>query len=123
MTMNNFRNILAMIFAFSPLTLSGCIEAGARLVGEATYLADSASAYVREVHDLRRWIREQCFELLKTEIRVLGDDTTKIRDLLRASYPSLVTVEIVRDVKDEPRSVLSVPAGCADSVDLIGPGE
>ena len=101
---------LCLALVALPLALGGCVEAGARLAVEGAYTADSASAYVREVHDLRRWIREQCRDLLKREVRALGDDTEAVRELLRESYPPLVTVGIARDVK--AKSVLSAPVGC-----------
>ena len=112
------KRYLMLALVALPLVLSGCVEAISRLAVEGAYLADSTSAYVREVHDLRRWIREQCFDLLKIEIRALGDDTGKIRQLLIDSYPPLVTVGVVRD----RAGGLFVPFGCK-GVDLIEPVE
>ncbi len=105
-----------IIVAVALLGLGGCVEIAGRAMVEGAYLADSASDYVREVHDLRRWIREQCRDLLKAEIKTAGDDPDKVRQLLIDSYPPLVTVGVVRDVK--AGSVLSVPVGCG--VDQIG---
>ncbi len=101
-----------LILVLAIVLLSGCVAAAGRAVTEAGYVAGAASDYVREAHDLRRWIRQQCFDLLKTEIRALGDDTEKIRELLVASYPPLVTIGILREAKDDSQSILSTPFGC-----------
>lgn len=101
-----------LVLILTAVLLSGCVAAASRAVTEAGYVAGAASDYVREAHDLRRWIRQQCFDLLKTEIRQLGEDTKRIRELLIASYPPLVTTDILRAAKDDRQSILSRPFGC-----------
>lgn len=100
---------LAMI-----VLLGGCVESGARAIGAATYTADKLSDYVRETHDLRLWVRSECREILEDEVKALvaKGETKAARELLRANYPELVTVNILQSISEEGSSPLSEPFGC-----------
>ena len=100
------------------LALGGCVEVGARAVTNATYLAESAEGYVREVHDDRRWIRATCREMLRAEVMALQADGKygEAREVLAVQYPELVTFQIVRAYEDnDPYALLNHPWPCTAS--------
>lgn len=106
---------IAAILIMGMLTLSGCAELGARAISDATYLAESGEAYVREVHDFRRWVRETCRQMLMTEIAELqaNGDTAGARQLLIDSYPGLITFQIFDDLTSEQYGqMLNYPWSC-----------
>lgn len=103
-----------ILLAAVVLMLSGCIEAGSRAIGAATYTANEATDYVRETDSLREWIRAECRRLLEREVQdlVMAGRSDEARARLRANYPPLVTLGIIGGLKADPASVLSVPFGC-----------
>ena len=106
------RSLLYIPVIGLALALGGCAETGARLLTDATYLHESASAYVREIHDLRRFVRAECRASMVREIDSLREegDETVLRRMLAANYPGLVTVDIITG--DDLTGVLSSPPGC-----------
>ncbi len=97
------------------LLLSGCVEAGAIALNDARALHESAAHYVRAVHDARREVRRECWEILMEEVaklRVAGE-YQKARDRLAANYPALVTIDVLSENQEEtPSGTLPEPFGC-----------
>lgn len=117
---------LLLIF---PLLLVGCADWAAYGVTEANYLRDSTSSYVHEVHDFRRWVREECRDMLQNEITQLQQNGqfAEARNVLIDSYPSLVTVDLIRDAQkigDETvveDLAINYPWSCGRKSDAILP--
>ena len=65
------RLLVTILVVVATFFLIGCAELGARFVTDAAYLAESSEAFVREVHDDRRWIRTECREMLRAEVEAL----------------------------------------------------
>jgi len=88
--------------------LSGC-------AADIDELRDSARAYVRAVHDARREIRRECWEILMDEVDSLRDagKHAEARERLAANYPPLVTVDVLKSLEADPIGVLSDPFGCS----------
>ena len=104
-----------LMCAFLGLPLSGCVETVARASVEASYLADSASNYVHEVHLVRQWVRFECMEIFKDRVRKARSEgkPEEATALLVAGYPPVVTVSILREIYKDPKSILSTPFGCS----------
>ena len=104
-----FLVICAAMIAIS-LATSGCAEAIATAVDDARDLHQSAREYVDDNHDLRRWVREQCLEILKDEIAQLraSGDHEAARAVLIDKYPDLVTRDAVKTKTEN----LAHPFGC-----------
>lgn len=100
------------------LLLTSCVELGARMITDATYLAESAEAFVREVHDDRRFIRSTCREMLRAEVMQLQGEGryAEARELLAKNYPALVTFQIAEGIEaDDPYRLLNHPWPCTVS--------
>ena len=96
------------------LGLGGCAEFLARAMMDATYLQVTASEYVREVHGLRQFIRQECRASLMREVdklKLTGDEEA-LREVLAKSYPGLVTVKLYKTARGDQESVLSRAPGC-----------
>lgn len=98
----------------STLFAGGCIEAGAIAIDDARALHESAKGYVKDNHDLRRRVREECREILILEVDMLKalGEYDKARERLAANYPELVTIDIVKAALDDETAPLSEPFGC-----------
>lgn len=85
------------------LGTQGCAGFAAQAHTDAQALYQSGRQLVIQNHDLRRWVREQCIEILKEDIAELrrARDTAGARARLAASMPDLITVQILDDVLDE----------------------
>ncbi len=110
------RNLaIAGLLVLSGMALEGCAEFGARGLTALTYAADEARDYVQENNKVREWIRQECFDRLKTRLKKL-DVEEKFEEgdaLLISSYPGLVTVSVLRAAAEEGiKSILSEPFGC-----------
>lgn len=95
----------------APLLLGGCAtEFFARAITDATYLHVRAGEYVRGVHDLRQFIREECQASLVREIEDLkrAGDEAGLRKMLAENYPPLVTVGMFKSSE----GILSKAPGC-----------
>ena len=95
--------------------LGGCAETLARVTTDAAYLHEAASEYVREQHQARQNIRQECRSSVAREIQQLieAGDEPALRAMLRSVYPPLVTMDIVNAALDDSgASVLSEPPGC-----------
>ena len=100
---------------FAAFLLAGCAEFGARVITDATYLAESAEGLVRENHDIRRDIRTRCRDRLWARIDRLDQEgrEDEADRLLDANYPSLLTFQVVKAYKSgEGFAVLDHPWGC-----------
>ncbi len=110
------RRNLAIIglLVLSGMALEGCAETVSRGIVEASYLADTATNYVHEVHSARLWFRMECFEIFKERVKELRDanEPMEASALLIAGYPQLVTVSILRGIYKDKKSILSEPFGC-----------
>ncbi len=107
--------IRVLAIVLTGLLLSGCVQTGATLSAEATYLLGAAIDYTHRVHDKRRSIEEQCWLSVMREIDVLrknGGTEQAVRVLLLKSYPELVTLALLKKIRDDPNSILSLPPGC-----------
>ena len=105
-----------VLVILAPLLLGGCIgpEFLARLMTDAAYLQVTASEYVREVHDLRQFIRQECRASLMREVdklKLTGDETA-LREVLAGSYPDLVTVGLYKAARGDQEGVLARAPGC-----------
>lgn len=96
------------------LLLSGCAETAARFVQEGAYLHETADRYVREVHEFRQWIRQECRASLVREIEALrqAGDEEALRAMLAEHYPGLVTIDVLKEARDDPTGILSRAPGC-----------
>jgi hypothetical protein len=96
------------------LFLTGCVEAGARIVEDASYLHQAGRAYVMEVHILRQDIRRLCRDMLMAEVKLLEQEgrTDEARARLRDNYPGLVTLDIAKQARADPEGIMSEPFGC-----------
>jgi len=96
------------------LLLGGCAGQAAKAIAFGTYLEDSAISYVKETHDLRKFVREECRASLVREIEELRQSGSEqdLRVMLASIYPKLVTIEIVTTARDNPGNLLSRPLGC-----------
>lgn len=105
------RRIVPLILA---LALTGCAGAAATAIEDSKALHEAARAYVREVHDARREIRQKCRELLIVEVNemVAEGRSEEAREKLKANYPALVTVDVITKALDEPGSLSREPFGC-----------
>ncbi len=98
------------------ITLTGCAGVAARAIQHAAYLDTVASEFVREIHDFRRWIREQCKASLTREIdklRTLNDEPG-LRKLLSANYPKPITFELIKAIKDGDITDILISSGCTE---------
>ncbi len=98
--------ILSVILS---LFLTGCAEVSARAIQEAAYLARVADEYVKEQHEIRQWIREECKASLVRQVEDLkrtGDEIA-VRDLLAKYYPAPVTITIIKKVRDKSNNLLT----------------
>ncbi len=104
----------AILVISSILILGGCAQVGAKAIVEGTYLINAASEYVHENHTLRRWIRVKCFELMRQKIKKLDreGDMDGVNELLVASYPPVVTLEMIKSYKNDLLSLSPIPFGC-----------
>ncbi len=96
------------------LALGGCETYIARAMMDAAYLQEAASSYVREVHALRQWIREECLASLVRETESLkrAGGEVALRKMLAESYPSLVTAGVVKSARDDQAGILAQAPGC-----------
>ncbi len=96
------------------LLLTGCAETVAKLAVDASYLHDTASNYVREVHSFRQFIRAECKASLVREIDQVRQerDEAALREVLRRHYPGLVSVDLFMNLRDDPNSILADALGC-----------
>ena len=103
-----------VLLILAPLLLGGCAEGLARLVTDASYLHETASAYVRETHNLRQWIRSECRASLVREIEALkrAGDEPALREMLAENYPGLVTIDVLKSARDDPAGILAQAPGC-----------
>ena len=103
-----------VLVILASLLLGGCAESLARLVTDATYLHEAASAYVREVHGTRQFIRQECRASLVREIEGLkrAGDEEALRKMLAENYPALVTIDVLKAARDDPAGILSKAPGC-----------
>jgi len=94
--------------------LGGCAQGLAYAITDAVYLHEAAGAYVREVHGLRQFIRKECQASLVREIEALkrAGDESALREMLAENYPELVTVDVLRQARDDPAGILSQAPGC-----------
>jgi hypothetical protein len=112
------KQFSALLFLVVPvvllLTLSGCAGFASKVIEDADQLHDSARDYVRAVHDARREIRRECWEILMAEVEGLKADGkhAEARERLAANYPKLVTIDVLEDIQNDPTGVLSEPFGC-----------
>ena len=101
-----------VLLILAPLLLGGCVstEFLARAITDATYLHVRAGEYVRGVHDLREFIREECQASLVREVEALkrAGDESALRKMLAESYPPLVTVGMFKSSE----GILSKAPGC-----------
>ena len=101
-----------VLLVLAPLLLGGCVgtEFLARAITDATYLHVRAGEYVRDVHNLRRLIRQECEASLIREIEALkrADDEPALRKMLAENYPPLVTVGMFKSSE----GILSDAPGC-----------
>lgn len=83
--------------------LPGCAGFGAQAHADAQALYQSGRTLVIQNHDLRRWVREQCIEILKEDIAELrrARDNPAARARLAGAMPDLITVQILDDILDE----------------------
>ncbi len=95
----------------SLVLLNGCTGTLVRLVQQGDYLHQAADEYVRDVHDMRRWIRQECRASLQRQINELrkGEDEQGLRAVLARNYPPLVTFDVLADARDDPTGILSKP--------------
>lgn len=96
------------------LLLSGCAQFAAKTLEDANYLHDAARAYVIETHKARQAVRRICWEMLMIEVRRLEADgkPDEARARLKANYPSLVTMSLIKQVKEDPLALSAEPFGC-----------
>lgn len=96
------------------LPLAGCVEAGAKVIEDASYLHQAGRAYVMEVHDARRETRRICWEMLMKEVDQLEQQGKwqEARTRLKANYPPLVTMAIAKQAKEDPLGLTAEPFGC-----------
>jgi len=99
------------------LMLGGCAETLARFATDAADLHQATSDYVRENIAARRYVRSECRASLVRQIEALRDegDEVGIQQVLRDSYPPLVTMDILSKT-DRVSDILSTPPSCG--VDL-----
>lgn len=83
--------------------LPGCAGVGAQALADAQALYQSGRTLVIQNHDLRRWVREQCIEILKEDIAEMRRqrDNPKARKRLATAMPDLITVQMLDDILDE----------------------
>ena len=100
--------------ALLALFLAGCNLPALNTTG--TGLQAAGSAYVFENIDARKWVRAECREILNAEITALkaAGKYEEARQLLRDSYPPLVTLGIIADAEEDGvggvlAQVISVP--------------
>ena len=109
------RLIAALAAAF---LLAGCVQTGATLLAEGTYLLNAGIDYVHRVHDKRRTVEELCWLSVMLTVQEIRSDEQKteadVRRFLRDVYPRLVTLELIRQTKDGQTGILSTPPGCPD---------
>ncbi len=104
----------ALVIALAVL-LGGCAETLARVTTDAAYLHEAASEYVREQHQARQNIRQECRASVAREIQQLieAGDEPALREMLRSAYPPLVTMDIIgRAMDNDGNTFLSEPPGC-----------
>ena len=97
------------------LLLASCAGSAASLLSTGSSLQAAGDAYIFENIDARKWVRAECREILDAEVTQLKAESKydEARQLLRDSYPSLVTISIVRAAeKDGVSSLLAAPPGC-----------
>lgn len=109
------------------LFLAGCAPNLAGLAASGTKFQQAADAYVFENIDARKWVRAECREILNAEVTALkvAGEYEKARQLLRDSYPPLVTLGMIADAeKAGVAGVLAEPPGCGRDDALINaPGD
>lgn len=97
------------------VALTSCVGVGASMITKAAYLDERADAYVRSVHDLRLYIRDECRASLIREVDILKKEgkEAELRKMLGSVYPPLVTFGIIADAQDGGvQSILVSPIGC-----------
>ena len=101
--------LLAVGLAF---LLAGCSNlSAARTTG--TNLQAAGDAYLFWTIDARKWVRDQCMAILEDDVTALRADGkyNEARQLLRDSYPPLVTQRII-EVAQKDGAALVGPPGC-----------
>ncbi len=93
------------------LLLGGCAETLARFATDAADLHQATSDYVRENIAARRFVRSECRASLVRQIEALEGDEVGIQQVLRDSYPPLVTMDILSKT-DHVSDILSTPPSC-----------
>ncbi len=108
------------ILVISALLLTGCAEWMARMVTNADTLADRTTAYVRESHEDRIWVRATCRQSLRFEIAELQREGNHaaVRALLAKQYPPLITLDVIQGVLDGevPVGTLNRPWPCLEQI-------
>ena len=107
------------------LTLPGCAGFGAEMYADAMELRGEAREYIRENHEVRRWVRAECLASIRREIEAYKKDSVvaemQIRRLLKEIYPDLVTIDLARRAQTEGIQ-RSQPFGCEVELDGAKPG-
>lgn len=92
----------------------GCAELAAVAIEDARALHESAKSYVEATHETRREIRRVCWDMLMKEVEALENagDFAGARELLKANYPGLVSIDVVKKALDSDQVVGDEPFGC-----------
>ncbi len=108
------KTLIAASAITSGLLLTSCTGFAVRALTDITYLHEAAGDYVREIHGVRQFIRQECKASLVREIDTLkqNGDEKALRELLAKNYPGLVTVDIVSQARENPEGILSKAPGC-----------
>ena len=98
------------------LLLGGCADWAARWMQDAAYLHQAGRALVIEIHDWRRDIRKLIWNsIIRDAERVKQEkpmNEIPYRAMLCRHYPNLMTVNLIRSVREDTTDVLSKAPGC-----------
>ncbi len=96
------------------LLFGGCGDILARAVVDAAYLHEAASDRVREQHERRKYIRQECYASVDRDILRMIEEKkeVEVRRLLREAYPPLITTAIIDRALEGRSDILTGPPGC-----------
>jgi len=114
------RNFIKLSTVFiSILFLNGCGQWVAELMVDSNAIYMDAVNLRNEVVEFRKFIRRECKESLERSIEKIkqSDDTEedneeKLRQYLAKYYVQPITIALIKEMLDDPNSVLTKAMGC-----------